>query len=278
MGVITNIDFDHPDYYKDLKDVKDAFRDFIKQSEIVIYNGDDKSLSNVIPKEKKAISFGLNSDNDYYAENFSNNERYSYYDLYIKKRFIGKIKIPIFGIHSIYNTLCAIAVTRQIIPDINFIKNRLLNFKTGKRRFEEYKFDKQVVISDYAHHPKEIISTIDAVSVKHPYKKIVIYFQPHTYTRTIAFLNDFAKALSLSDKVYLREIFSSARENENIISINALAQVIKNSTVINDDSYIDVFKKINNSVIIFMGAGDIDRYCTKYIENLKNNNIFRQTS
>ena len=278
IGVVTNIDYDHPDYYKDIDDVKDAFKDFINQSSLVVYNGDDKLLKNLIPCDKKTISFGLNSDNDYHAENFSNNDRYTYYDLYIKKRFIGKIKIPMFGIHSIYNSLCAIAVTMEIVPDINYIKKRLEQFKTGKRRFEEFVFDKQIIISDYAHHPKEIISTIEAVSVKYPYKKIVIYFQPHTFTRTITFLEDFAKALSLADKVYLREIFSSAREKENIISVNSLAQLIKNSSVINDESYIEEFKKINNSVIIFMGAGDIDRYCEKYIDNLKNNNIFSQTS
>ena len=273
IGVITNIDYDHPDYYKDIDDIKEAFKDFINQSEIVVYNGDDKILKEIIPKGKKNISFGFNKDNDYYAENLSNNENYSYYDLYIKKRFIGKIKIPLFGNHSIYNSLCAIAVTMEIIPDINYIKNQLVHCKTGKRRFEEYLFDKQIIISDYAHHPKEIISTIEAVSVKYPYKKIIIYFQPHTYTRTLAFLDDFVQALLQADKVYLREIFSSAREKDFIISVNALAKLIDNSVVINDDSYIDEFKKLNNCVIIFMGAGDIDRYCMKYIDYLKNNNI-----
>ena len=101
IAVITNIDYDHPDYYHDIYDVQDAFKKFLKQAEIVVYNGDDPLIKLIIGNNKTKISFGLNNDNDYYAENISNNERYSYYDLYIKKRFIGKIKIPMFGIHSV---------------------------------------------------------------------------------------------------------------------------------------------------------------------------------
>jgi UDP-N-acetylmuramate--alanine ligase len=278
IAVITNIDYDHPDYYHDIYDVQDAFKKFLKQAEIVVYNGDDPLIKLIIGNNKTKISFGLNNDNDYYAENISNNERYSYYDLYIKKRFIGKIKIPMFGIHSVYNSLCAIATTNQILDDVAKVKTYLAQYKSGKRRFEEHFINKQIIISDYAHHPKEISATIEAVSVKYPYKKIIVYFQPHTYTRTSTFIHAFAEALKIADFVYLREIFASAREHDKKASVNDLAKLIDNSKVINDESYIEEFKKFNNSVIIFMGAGDIDKYCTNYLNKVKNNHKFTQTS
>ncbi len=270
IAVITNIDYDHPDYYKDIFDVQDAFKQFIAQSNKVVYNGDDDLLKEIVPADKLRVSYGLKQTNDYYAVNISNDNRYTYYDLYIKNKFIGKIRIPLFGLHNVYNSLATIATTNQFIEDMEIIKNALVNFKAGKRRFEEFILDGQIVISDYAHHPKEIKSTIEAISVKYPFKKIIIYFQPHTYTRTVSFLNDFADSLSLADKVYLREIFSSAREKHKTISVLDLAKLIKNSEVINDDKYIEIFKTYKNAVIVFMGAGDIDRNCAHYLRELKN--------
>ncbi len=278
IAVLTNIDFDHPDYYRDILDVEDAFKEFIKQSEIIVYNGDDKLLSETIPPEKQRISFGLNKNNDYYAENISNDNNNTSYDLYKNNRFLGKIKIPLFGIHSVYNSLAAISISFIFCEDLNIIREKLLQYNKSKRRFEEHIIDNQIIISDYAHHPNEIKATIEATTVKYPFKKIIIYFQPHTYTRTISFLKDFAMALSLSDKVYLREIFSSAREIDKTISIYDLAKLIDKCEVINDNSYIEIFKKHPNCVIIFMGAGDIDKYCNLYLDNLKKNDYFSVSS
>lgn len=278
--VITNIDFDHPDYYKDISDVQSAFKQFITQSDRVAYNGDDSLIKEIIPDGKNKMSYGLNSTNDYYAENISNDHHYTYYDLYIKNKFIGKIKIPLFGIHSIYNSLASIVTCHMIqnkeisLQNMEDIKYSLAHYKRSKRRFEEHNLDNQVIISDYAHHPKEIKSTIEAVNAKYPFKKKIVYFQPHTYTRTISFLKDFAEALSLADKVYLREIFSSARESQKTISVDDLAKFVKDCEVINDNGYIKTLKSYKNSVIIFMGAGDIDKYCMVYLDSSKNNNNF----
>jgi len=274
IALITNIDYDHPDYYKDIQDVQSAFKQFILQSNQIVYNGDDILLKEIIPSDKEKISYGLSKTNDYYAENISNDHHYTYYDLYIKCKFIGKIKIPLYGIHSIYNSLAAIAVCHFLKINIEDMKISLASFERSKRRFEEHICGNQIIISDYAHHPNEIKATIEAVNAKFPYKKIIIYFQPHTYTRTISFLKDFALTLRLADKVYLREIFSSAREQQKTISVDDLSILIKDCEVINDNSYLDILKSYKNSVIIFMGAGDIDKYCMIYLESLKNNDNF----
>lgn len=278
IAVLTNIDYDHPDYYQDISDVQDAFKQFIKQSDILVYNGDDKLLSEIIPSEKQKIAFGLNNKNDFYAENISNDNNNTFYDLYKNNKFLGKIKIPLFGIHSVYNSLAAISLSSIFSENLNIIKEKLSKYNKSKRRFEEQIIGNQIIISDYAHHPTEIKATIDATSVKYPFKKIIIYFQPHTYTRTISFLKDFSDVLSLADKVYLRDIFSSAREIEKTISIFDLAKLIDNCEVINDNSYIDKFKKHPNCIIIFMGAGDIDKNCNLYMDILKKNDNFSKSS
>jgi len=269
IAVITNIDYDHPDYYLDIYDSQDAFKQFINQSEIVVYNGDDLLLKEIINKNKLSMSYGLNKQNDFYAENISNNSHHTHFDLYHHSKFITNISIPLFGIHSVYNALAAITATYHIIKSYEIIKNQLLTYRLSKRRFEEYIADDQILISDYAHHPKEIKAAIEAASSKYPFKKIILYFQPHTYSRTITFLHDFADSLALAHRVYLREIFSSAREKDETININDLSLLIEKSKVINDETYIEEFKQYKDCVIIFMGAGDIDKYFDTYVRSFK---------
>lgn len=267
--VITNIDYDHPDYFTDIKDVQDAFSTLVAQSTKVVYNGDDACVRAIIPHDKDSSSFGLDKDNTYHAENITNDHRYTYYDLYIHDKYLTQIKIPLFGSAAVYNSLAAIATTHTLVNDIGLLKNILANYVTSKRRFEEVIINNQVIISDYAHHPTEIKATLDAIHVKYPFRRVIVYFQPHTYSRTIALFKEFCESLSLADKVYLREIFSSAREHEAIISINHLSEAINNSEVINDDEYIEEFAKYNNAVIVFMGAGDIDKLYAKYIQKMQ---------
>ncbi len=272
--VITNIDYDHPDYFVNIEDVQDAFGKLVAQSKKVLYNGDDELVKVIIPKDKLSISFGLQADNDFYADNISNDQRYTYFDLYIKNKYISQIKVPLFGTHVVYNSLAALAATYDIINDIDIIKEVLKNFVNSKRRFEELIINNQVIISDYAHHPTEIKATLESIHLKYPFKKVIVYFQPHTYSRTIKLFDKFCESLSLADKVYLREIFSSAREHDATISINDLAKAINKSEVINDDSYLEEFPKYHNAVIVFMGAGDIDKLFSKYIEKIQKKDNF----
>ena len=267
VACITNIDFDHPDYYQNIGDVQEAFQSFIDNSNIIIYNGDDALLSEIIPSDKQSFSYGLKHTNDYYADNISNDQQFTYFDLYIDQKYNTTVTIPLFGVHSVYNALAAIAVSKLYLENINSIKERLKHYISSQRRFQEFIIRDQVIINDYAHHPKEIAATIDAVKSKYPFKKILIYFQPHTYTRTHAFLTEFAEVLQVVNRVFLREIFSSARENKPSINIFDLQSKIKGSRIINDDSFIDEFKQFHDYVVLFMGAGDIDLYYNKYIES-----------
>ncbi|WP_414966230.1 glutamate ligase domain-containing protein, partial [Lactiplantibacillus plantarum] len=117
------------------------------------------------------------------------------------------------------------------------IKHELADFKGVKRRFTERKLADMTIIDDYAHHPSEIKATLDAARQKYPDKEIIAVFQPHTFSRTIALMDDFAKSLNLADKVFLTNIFSSARETQGAVSSKDLAQkIVKGGEILTVDN------------------------------------------
>lgn len=148
----------------------------------------------------------------------------------------------------------------------------MITFNGVKRRFSEKKVADMILVDDYAHHPAEIKATIDAARQKYPEKEIVAVFQPHTFTRTIALMDDFATSLDLADQVYLCDIFGSARENVGEVKIEDLGQKItKGGDVVQLD---DMSSLLNHedAVVIFMGAGDVQKFEVAY-ERLLSNTI-----
>ena len=136
----------------------------------------------------------------------------------------------------------------------------LKTFGGVKRRFSEKKIKEITVIDDYAHHPSEIRATLDAARQKYPMKKIVAVFQPHTFTRTIALLDEFAKALSLADDVYLCDIFASVREKSGNVSIEDLAALVEGGATVLKLENVSPLLVYKDAVIIFMGAGDVQKF------------------
>lgn len=165
------------------------------------------------------------------------------------------------------NTLAVIALCHYEGININIIKEQLKTFSGVKRRFSEKQIGSQIIIDDYAHHPTEIKATIDAANQKYPDREIIAVFQPHTFSRTQTFLEDFAKSLNLADKVYLCDIFGSARENHGKLSIEDLQAKIPGAVLL-DEKDTTLLKQHENGVIIFMGAGDIQKYQVAYEKEL----------
>ena len=155
-------------------------------------------------------------------------------------------------------------------------KHELADFKGVKRRFTERKLADMTIIDDYAHHPYEIKATLDAARQKYPDKEIIAVFQPHTFSRTIALMDDFAKSLNLADKVFLTNIFSSARETQGAVSSKDLAQkIVKGGEILTVDNMSPLLD-FHDAVVVFMGAGDVQKYERAYEEllshlSLKNN-------
>ena len=143
--------------------------------------------------------------------------------------------IPTFGDHNVLNALAVIALCHYEEIESKIVKEQLISFQGVKRRFTEKEMGSQILIDDYAHHPTEIRATSDAARQKYPRRRIIAVFQPHTFSRTQAFLTEFAESLSLADKAYLCEIFGSARENHGKLSINDLQEKIEGSEIIREE-------------------------------------------
>jgi UDP-N-acetylmuramate--alanine ligase len=139
----------------------------------------------------------------------------------------------------------------------------MATFRGVKRRFTEKIVNGNILIDDYAHHPTEIRATLDAVRAKYPDKKVISVFQPHTYSRLEKFMDEFAESLSGSDEVYLCNIFGSARESTGNVSIQQLIERIPSSSLISEQN-IGMLRRYKDCVLLFMGAGDIQKYEESY--------------
>lgn len=262
-AVMTNIDFDHPDYFKSLDDVFDAFQQMAKQvNKAIIAYGDDPYLQE-IQANVPVVFYGFEEENDFQAGNITVEPTGTKFDVFVRNTFYGSFQIPLHGKHSVANALAVIAICHYENIPIETIQEHLKDFKGVKRRFNEKSFGEQVLIDDYAHHPTEVIATIEAARQKYPDKEIVVIFQPHTYTRTKTFLNEFAESLATADTVYLVDIFGSAREDAGMLTIEDLCNKIPNASLIQEET-ITKLRKHNTAVLIFMGAGDIQKYQAAY--------------
>ncbi|WP_042459770.1 UDP-N-acetylmuramate--L-alanine ligase [Neobacillus dielmonensis] len=266
-AVMTNIDFDHPDYFANIDDVFSAFQELAMQVKKGIFAyGDDEKLQRIQAKVP-VLYYGFGEENDYQAANIVKTTEGTTFDVFIRNTFYDTFSITTFGDHNVLNALAVIGLCHY--EDINkeIVKERLTTFQGVKRRFTEKTVDKQILIDDYAHHPTEIKATIEAARQKYPDRNIVAVFQPHTFTRTQAFLDDFAESLSLADKTYLCEIFGSAREKQGKLTISDLQSKIAGAEILTEEST-GVLKQYENSVILFMGAGDIQKFQEAYEKQL----------
>lgn len=269
-AIMTNIDFDHPDYFTGIDDVRDAFETFARQTKKGIFVwGEDENLRK-IKADVPIYYYGTKENDDFRAVNIKRTTKGSSFDVYKHDEFLGNYEIPLFGEHNVLNSLAVIAVSYMEKVDQDEIRRELKNFQGVKRRFSEKRVSDMVIIDDYAHHPTEIKATLDAARQQYPNKKIIAVFQPHTFSRTIALMDDFAKSLSLADKVYLTPIFSSIREHNGKVSSADLGKKIaKGGEVINMDNMSPLLD-FHNDVVVFMGAGDIQKYEIEYEKLLSN--------
>ncbi|MFS8185234.1 UDP-N-acetylmuramate--L-alanine ligase [Rossellomorea marisflavi] len=262
-AIMTNIDFDHPDYFANIDDVFSAFQEMAMQvKKGIIACGDDEQLQK-IQARVPVVFYGFAEENDFQARNVAHDENGTSFDVFVRNEFYASFKIPTYGDHNILNALSVIALCHYEELDTEIVQERLQTFEGVKRRFSEKKVGGQILVDDYAHHPTEITATLDSARQKYPNKDIVAVFQPHTFTRTQTFLSEFAESLQLADKVYLCEIFGSARENHGKLSIHDLETKIDGCEII-DERDTTALLHHEDSVLIFMGAGDIQKFQQSY--------------
>ena len=269
ISVILNIDADHLDFFKDLDDIRDSFRKFaqlLPDDGTLIVNSEIEHLDQLTKGLTcKIVTYGMDASSDYYASNITFDEfAHPSFDCYKGDTLLGHFVLHVPGIHNVSNALASIALADQMGVSMEHTRIGLEKFGGTKRRFEKKgEIGGVTIIDDYAHHPTEIEATLHAAH-NYPHKKLWCVFQPHTYTRTKALMDDFAKALTLADHVVLADIYA-AREMDTLgISSSMLAEKVNALGGCAD--YFDSFDKIETcllenckpgDVLITMGAGDV---------------------
>ncbi|MBS4208701.1 UDP-N-acetylmuramate--L-alanine ligase [Bacillus sp. FJAT-50079] len=267
-AIMTNIDFDHPDYFANVEDVFSAFQQMAMQvKKAIVAYGDDEQLQK-IHAEAPVLFYGFAETNDFQARNIEKSTAGTKFDVYVRNNFYASFEIPTFGDHNILNALSVIAICHYEEIDAQIVQKQLKTFKGVKRRFTEKRVGNQILVDDYAHHPVEIKATINAARQKYPDKQIVAVFQPHTFTRTQTFLQEFAESLGEADQVYLCDIFGSARENHGKLTIKDLLVKIEGAEMLKEEDTSPLLH-FDNSILIFMGAGDIQKFQTSYEQLLQ---------
>ncbi|MGB3262069.1 UDP-N-acetylmuramate--L-alanine ligase [Paenisporosarcina sp.] len=257
--IMTNIDFDHPDYFGGIDDVVEAFQSMALQvNKAIIACGDDEHLQK-LHANVPVVFYGFGSENDFEARNVIKTTSGSTFDVFVRNEFYSTFEIPSFGDHAVLNALAVISLCNYEGIPAEIIQQQLHTFGGVKRRFSESRKGDRILIDDYAHHPTEIKVTIQSARQKYPDREVIAIFQPHTFSRTRTFLKEFAESLETADYVYLCDIFGSARENAGDLTIDDLCDLIDNCVVLKTEE-IDVLLKHQNAVYLFMGAGDVQKF------------------
>lgn len=269
-GIILNIEADHMDFFKDLNDIRHSFHEFAKRipkDGLLVLNSDITDYKEFIENlQCNIVIYGLNSSKfDYNAQNISYDSLgRGRYDLYKKETFVGEIQLSVVGEHNVSNSLSAIACSMELGIPFETVREGLFAFTGTERRFQKKgEFNGVTVIDDYAHHPTEIEATLKSAK-NYPHKDLWVIFQPHTYTRTKAFLSDFAGALSHADKVILADIYAAREKDPGDVSSLDIVNQLKELG--SDVYYFPTFEEIeafvkenctNGDMLITMGAGDV---------------------
>lgn len=269
IAIITNIEFDHPDYYRDIEDYEAAFREFaakLPADGLMICCGDDQRASRLATPARR-ITYGFGADNEYRLEILPPGQG-NRYRAYHQNKPLGDFLLGIPGSHNALNSLAVIALGCELGVPVDVMRDALAGFHGVRRRFEYIgEFGGAAIYDDYAHHPTAIAATISACRVAMPGRRLWVVFQPHTYSRTEALLDEFAAALGKADCVVLAEIYASAREGSKsgVSSADVAARIAGGSEMA---IYLPTFAEITEylrqklrpgDVLVTMGAGNVYR-------------------
>ncbi|MDD5566860.1 MAG: UDP-N-acetylmuramate--L-alanine ligase [Patescibacteria group bacterium] len=273
VAIITNIEPDHLDVYRDLRDIQETFTQFLKNVDrkgFIVANADDQTVQSALKTIKvPVITYGINQG-EYRAEKI----RYGRRAVFIEKH-LGQVELGLAGRHNVLNALAVIACAHKLGIPPEIIKKSLTHFTGVWRRFELVgKFQGALVISDYAHHPTELKATLESAREAHPGRRIIAVFQPHQRSRTKKLFHEFAHAFASADKVILTEIYDVAGRETGSTHISSfqLAEAIKKSG--QDVQFAKDFHAAKHLIkkmvsprdlILVMGAGTIDNLARELV-------------
>ena len=273
VAVILNVEADHLDFFKDLQDVQHSFREFALRTPedgYVVANLDDAStMATIRDIPRKIMTFGLSKEADVYAENIEFLGANSHFDIMFKGKRFTDVTLHVPGLHNVKNALAATAAAICLGVRPNAVKYGLAGFNGAGRRFEfKGKYNGADVYDDYAHHPGELKALLDTVEGLN-YKRCILVFQPHTYTRTAALFEDFVTQLKRPDVLLLAEIFAAREKNTIGISSAALAERVEGA------EFYPTFPELEEAlkrkarpgdIILTVGAGDVYKIGENIVE------------
>lgn len=273
ISVILNIDEDHLDYFKDINDIISSFKKYVKNTKdggTLIINTEDKNcLQLKAGYNGRLLTFGLNSG-DFHAENIKAADRMPEFDVIGPEGLYAHVKLQVLGAHNIKNAIAACAAAYSAGIGGEYAAKGLYEFKGTGRRFEIIgDINGVTVIDDYAHHPTEIEATLKTAKLLQ-YNRVVLVFQPHTYTRTKLLFDDFVSSLSLADEVIIADIYAAREEDIYGISSENLAQKVKNGKYLGGFDEITEYLKHSlkkGDLLITMGAGDIYKIGRSFLKD-----------
>ncbi|MCI0542361.1 UDP-N-acetylmuramate--L-alanine ligase [bacterium] len=275
MIVLTNIEADHLDYYKDLADIESAFTEYIKKlgpEDILVFNADDANSARIREQampEVQCLSYGITASADLTARDISYVAGNQHFEMLFQGTKLGVFSLPVPGQFNIYNALAASASALSLRISGEHIRSALSEFTGTWRRFQIMgTISKKIVISDYAHHPTAVRATIRAAKELYPGKKILAVFQPHQRDRTKKLLSEFSRAFEEADTILLTEIYDVAGRDEVLNSISSrdllseMKKDPKNPPIGYEKTLPETERRTREildsfDIILIMGAGDI---------------------
>ena len=275
LEVITNIEEDHLDFFKDLDDIRKSFKKFIEllpKDGLLIINNRIEDIDYLVKDKKndiKVLTYGDDETADYYFKDVSYDDKhYQSFDVYYKDKLIGRMRQKLIGRHNALNFVAALALLLNMGLSFDEVKNSLMDFKGARRRLQVMKIENGIsYIDDYAHHPTEIEASLTALKeIKH--NKLYLVFQPHTFTRTKALYSDFVRVLGNNEITILAKIYPAREKDLGIISSKDIRDGIKldknnkNNICEYYDNFDDIYKFIKENatsgdLVVTMGAGDV---------------------
>jgi len=280
IAAITTLESEHLDTYKDLDDIKSAFIEFANKVPFygfVVLCLDEPALQDIIPHiNKKIFTYGLTAQADIRAIDITHNEFSSSFTVKYKGEELGKLNLKIPGVHNVKNSLVAICIAKELGIDFSVIKKALESFTGVYRRFE-IKYNKEIlVIDDYAHHPTETSATLAGIRSGWD-RRLVAVFQPHLYSRTRDFYQEFGRSFLNTDVFICTDVYPARELPIQGVSGELIAEASrkfghKNVIYIKDKNKIPeklLEIKKNGDIIITMGAGDIWKFGEKFVDLIK---------
>ena len=279
VGIILNIEEDHLDYFKDIHQIRDSFQKFSKKipnDGFLAINGEIEDLETFLaPLTCQIETFGFADKDNWTAQNVTYNEKAcASFDVHYNGQFMKHISLHVPGKHNILNALSVCSVCHHLGIDLDVLNHGLEDFSGANQRFEiKGNVNGITIVDDYAHHPTEISATLE-VAKHYPHNELYVVFQPHTYTRTRAFLSDFAKALSLTGNIIVTDIYAAREKDPGDISakdiVSEMQKLGKNALYMSDFNEIAAYLRehaVSGDLIITMGAGNVNQIASLLLEN-----------